>query len=127
MAWLNLQLSTMMDLVSVCASLSPVDYSIQGQFHLGAKCSSVVGHLFMVQWVVGLILHGGPIEPFIIPAIVHNWHSKGFSMCCPVRGMVHIKDPLLLIAKSSPCGSNRFSLSLSECAFTICPKSYIHK
>ena len=22
----------------------------------------------MVQWVVGSILHGGPIEPFLVPA-----------------------------------------------------------
>ena len=26
-------------------------------------------------------------------------------MCYPVCGMVHIKEPLLLIGKSSPCGA----------------------
>ena len=33
-------------------------------------------------------------------------------MCYPVCGMVHIKEPLLLIGKSSLCGGSRFSLSL---------------
>ena len=49
----------------------------------------------MVQWVIGSILHGGPIELFIIP---------GCGMCCPVCGMVHIREHLLLIRKSNPCG-----------------------
>ena len=34
-------------------------------------------------------------------------------MCYPVCGMVHIKEPLLLIGKSSPCGGGGFPLSLS--------------
>ena len=39
--------------------------------------------------------------------------------------MVHIKEPLLLIGKSSPCsGGNKFPLSLSEWSFTICPTPY---
>ena len=41
-------------------------------------------------------------------------------MCYPVCGMVHIKEPLLLIKKSSPCSSrSRPPLSLSELSFTI--------
>ena len=40
-------------------------------------------------------------------------------MCYPVCGMMHIKEPLLLIKKSSPCGGSRFPLSLSEWSFTI--------
>ena len=35
-------------------------------------------------------------------------------MCYPVCGMMHIKEPLLLIRKSSPFGGNGFPLSLSE-------------
>ena len=31
-----------------------------------------------------------------------------------VGGMVHIKEPLLLIGKSSPCGGSGFPLTLSE-------------
>ena len=41
-------------------------------------------------------------------------------MCYPVCGMVRIKEPLLLIEKSSPCGGSGFPLSLSEWSFTIC-------
>ena len=42
-------------------------------------------------------------------------------MCYPVCVMVHIKEPLLLIRKSSPCsGGSEFTLSLSEWFFTIC-------
>ena len=44
-------------------------------------------------------------------------------MCYPVCGMVHIKDPLLLIGKSSLC-SSRFPLLLSEWYFTICLTLY---
>ena len=41
--------------------------------------------------------------------------------------MVHIKDALLLIEKSSPCsGGNGFPLSLFEWSFTICQAPYNH-
>ena len=52
---------------------------------------------------------GGPIELFLVPAS---------GMYYPVYGMVHIKEPLLLIGKSSPCGGSGFSLSLPEWSFT---------
>ena len=68
----------------------------------------------MVQWVVGSFLHGGPIELFHVPASA----PRGRGMCYPVCGMVHIKEPLLLIRKSSPCGGSGFPLSLSEWSFT---------
>ena len=43
-------------------------------------------------------------------------------------GEVHIKYPLLLIGKSSPCsGDSGFSLSLSEWSFTICMTSFNRK
>ena len=45
-------------------------------------------------------------------------------MCNPVCGMVHIKEPLVLIGKSSPCGGSRFPLSLSEWSITICLTPY---
>ena len=48
-------------------------------------------------------------------------------MCYPVSGMVHIKEPLLLIRKSSPCGGSRFPLSLSEWSFIICLIPYNSK
>ena len=48
-------------------------------------------------------------------------------MCYPGCGMVQIKEPLLLIGNSSPCGGSGFSLSLSEWSFTICPTPYNRK
>ena len=68
----------------------------------------------MVRWVVGSILHGGLIEP-----VLHDRCNKGRGMCHPVCGMMHIKEPLLLIGKSSPCGGSGFPLSLSEWSFTM--------
>ena len=49
-------------------------------------------------------------------------------MCYPVCGLVHIKDPLLLIGKIIPCsGGSEVPLSLSEWSFTICMMPYNHK
>ena len=31
--------------------------------------------------------------------VLHDWCNKGRGMCYPVCGMVHIKEPLLLIGK----------------------------
>ena len=43
-------------------------------------------------------------------------------------GMVHRKEPLLLIGKSSPCsGGSWFPLSLSEWFFTLCSTPYNRK
>ena len=45
-------------------------------------------------------------------------------MCYPVCVMVHIKEPLLLIDKSSLCGGSGFPFSLSEWSLTICLTPY---
>ena len=45
---------------------------------------------------------------------LHDWCYKGRGMCYSVRGMVHIKELLLLIGKSSLCGGSGFPFSLSE-------------
>ena len=58
---------------------------------------------------------------------LHNWCNKGSGMCYPVCGMVHIKEPLLSIEKSSSCGGSGFPLSLSEWSFTICLTLYNRK
>ena len=76
--------------------------------------------ILLVRWVVGSILHGGPIELFLVPARC----NKGRGMCYPVCGMMHIKEPLLLIEKISPVGGSGFPLSLSEWCFTICLTPY---
>ena len=57
----------------------------------------------------------------------HDWCNKGRGMCYPVCGMMHIKEPLLLIEKSSLCGGSGFPLSLSEWFFAICLTSYNRK
>ena len=72
----------------------------------------------MVRWVVRSILNGGPIELFLVPASAPRLvYQTG--MCYPVCGMVHIKEPLLLIGKSSLCGGSGFPFSLSEWSLTI--------
>ena len=58
---------------------------------------------------------------FSFQPVLHDWCTKGRGMCYPVCGKVHIKEPLLLIGKSSPYGGSGFPLSLSEWSFTICP------
>ena len=68
-----------------------------------------------------------PLSYFSFQPVLHDWCNKGCGMCYPVCGMVHIKEPLLLIEKSSPCGTSRFPLSLSEWCFTICPTPYNRK
>ena len=64
---------------------------------------------------------------FSFQPMLHDVCNKGRGMCYPVCGMVHIKEPLLLIGKSSPCGGSGFPLSLSEWYFTICPTPYTRK
>ena len=48
-----------------------------------------------------------------------GWCNKGRGMYYPVCGMMPIKEPLLLIEKSSLCVGSGFLLSLSEWSFTI--------
>ena len=68
---------------------------------------------------VDLFLHD-PLSYFSFQPVLHDWCNKGRGMCNPVCGMVHIKEPLLLIGKSSLCGGNGFHFSLSEWSLTIC-------
>ena len=53
--------------------------------------------------------------------------TKSCGMCYPICGMMHIKEPLPLIGKSSPCGGSGFPFSLSEWSFTICLTPYNRK
>ena len=39
---------------------------------------------------------------FLYQPVLHDWCNKGRGMCYDVCWMVNIKDPLLLIEKSSP-------------------------
>ena len=81
----------------------------------GAGRSSEVECSLMVRWVVGSILHGVyPLSYFSFQPVLHDWCTKGCGMCYPVCGMMHIKEPLLLIEKSSLCGGSGFPLLLPE-------------
>ena len=53
-----------------------------------------------------------PLSYISFQPVFHDWCNKGRGMCYPVCGMVHIKEPLLLIGKSSPCGGSGLLLSL---------------
>ena len=69
------------------------------------------------------ILHGvDPLSYFSFQPVLHDW-----CMCYPVCGMMHIKEPLLLIGNSSPCSGSGFPLSLSEWTFTTCLTPYNRK
>ena len=43
-----------------------------------------------------------PLSYFLFQPVLHNWCNTVHGMYYPVCGEVHIKDPLLLIGKSSP-------------------------
>ena len=71
--------------------------------------------------------HRGRVNPlsyFSFQPVLHDWCNKGRGMCYPVCGMVHLKEPLLLIGKSSLCGDSGFPFSLSEWSLTICLTPY---
>ena len=68
-----------------------------------------------------------PLSRVSFQPVLHDWYNKDRGMCYPVCGMVHIKEPLLLNGKSSPCGGSGFPLSLFEWSFTICLTPYIRK
>ena len=90
-------------LISFCLLVN-----IKPSAQYGAGRSSEVERSLMVRWVVGSILHG----------VLHDWCNKGRGMCYPVCGMVHIKEPVLLIDKSSLCGGSGFPFLLSEWSLT---------
>ena len=65
-----------------------------------------------------------PTDYFSFQPVLHDWCNNGRGMCYPVCGMVHIKEPLLLIGKISLCGGSGFPFSLSEWSLTICLTPY---
>ena len=65
-----------------------------------------------------------PLSYFSFQPVLYNWCNKGHG----IQSVVHIKNTLLLIGKSSSCGrGSGFPLSLSEWSFTICHMPYNHK
>ena len=79
----------------------------------------------MVRWVVGSIFHGvDPLSYLSFQPVFTDWCNKRRGMCYHVCGMVHIKEALLLIGKSSECGGSGIPISLSEWTFIICLTPY---
>ena len=77
---------------------------------------------FVVMWCDGSSDRSFMVDPlsyFSFQPVFHDWCNKGHGICYPVCGMVHIKEPLLLIDKSSLCGGSGSPLSLSGWSFTI--------
>ena len=68
-----------------------------------------------------------PLSYFSFQPVLHDWCNKDRGMFYPVCGMMHIKEPLLLIGKSSPCGGSESPISLSKWSFTICLTPYKRK
>ena len=80
--------------------------------------STYYGFCYTRRWVLAALSY------FSFQPVLHDWCNKGRGMCYPVCGMVHIKEPLLLIDKSSLCGGSGFPFSLSEWSLTICLTPY---
>ena len=70
------------------------------------------------------ILHGKPTELFLVPACAPQQRPWYVLSCL---WMMYIKEPLLLIGKSCPCGESGFSHSLFVWSFTICLTPYNRK
>ena len=67
--------------------------------------------LSICSWCDGssvLSLMVDPLKHYLFQPVLHNLCNKDCGMCYPVCGIVHIKEPLLLIRKSSLCGDSRF-------------------
>ena len=43
-----------------------------------------------------------PLRYFSFQSVLHNWGNKSCCISCPVCGVVHIKDTLLIIEEGSP-------------------------
>ena len=106
-------------------ALRPVP-SIHRRYHRGhhtryvkpiIRCYLFLYNLFVIVFV-------SDHTCFSFQPVLHDWCNKGRGMCYPVYRMMHIKEPLLLIGKSSLCDCSRFPLSLSEWSFTICLTPY---
>ena len=74
----------------------------------GERCSSLVR-----AFAHGAMVHRiDPLNYFSFQPVLHDWCNKGWGICYSVCLIVHIKEPLLLIGKSSPCGSSGFPLTI---------------
>ena len=66
-----------------------------------------------------------PLSYFSFQPVLHDWCNKGRGMYYPVCGIMHIKEPLLLIGVAYVAAVG--FLSLCEWSLTICPTPYNRK
>ena len=111
-----------------------------------------ISHLFYRMFTQHSLSYHWPFSVFLVPSwgpLTHDWASGhcGFACQCPAppttsrseatvgrtsaaKIQTHnslsilVKEPLLLIEKSSTCGGSGFPLLLSEWSFTICLTPY---
>ena len=111
-------------------TLKKININVTGLMHSGTLkhknyyyyCCCYYYYYYYYVVVVVIVVVTVSFQP-----VLHDWCNKGCGMCYPVCGMVHIKEPLLLIDKSSLCGGSGFPLSLSEWSFTLCLTPYNRK
>ena len=53
-----------------------------------------------------------PLSYFSFQPVLHDWCNNGRGMCYTNYEIVHIKETLLLIGKSSLCGGSGVPLSI---------------
>ena len=117
----------------LCFSLPTLTHIIlmRHQFDVVQRVTITIScvYLFLTPNSRYLFLSWGVVKHSFIHSrpVLHDWCNKGHGMCNPVCGMVHIKEPLLLIGKNSVCSGSRFPLSLFEWSFTICLPPYNRK
>ena len=100
-------------------------YSYTGTLYSQVHCTHIqvhcthTGTLCSYRYIVLIQVHCAhtsfmvdPLSYFSFQPVLHKWCNKGYGMCYPVCGMVHTKEPLLLIGKSSPCGISGFPLTI---------------
>ena len=95
----------------------------------GVRSSSVVrvfAHGEMGRWI-DPSWWSYSLSYFSFQPVLHDCCNKGHGMYYLVCGMMHIKEPLLLIEKSNPCSISGFPLSLFKWSFTICLMPYNRK
>ena len=83
-------------------------------FKISIFCNFTSLIISVRSWCVGSSDRSYMVEPlgyFSFQPVPHDWCNKGRGMCYPVCEMMHIKEPLLLIGKSSPCGGTGFPLT----------------
>ena len=81
------------------------------------RAVTVSFNTWILCWRKGLWFDGLLHQSLAVNSLSYFLVNKCCGTCYPVCRMMHIKEPLLLIGKSSPCGSSGFPFSLSEWFF----------